>query len=91
MNNAIQNHSKRAIWLAVNSEYGARLVEIAREHIRLVKELPPRSTSTLAAAGMDPHAEVREIIYARIEQLRQERDEIISQFEEVQANAKDHA
>jgi len=38
MNNAIQNHSKRAIWLAVNSEYGDRLVEIAREHIRLVKD-----------------------------------------------------
>lgn len=82
MNNVKQNHCKRAVWLAVNSEYGDRLVEIVREHIRLVKELPPHPTSAQSAVGMDPLADVREIIYARIERLRQERDEIISKFEE---------
>jgi hypothetical protein len=86
MNVGSQNHSKRAIWLAVNSEYGDRLVEIAREHIRLFKELPPRSTTALSAVGVDPHADVREIIYARIEQLRAERHEIISRFEGVEVN-----
>lgn len=75
------HYSKRAIWLAVNSEHGDKLVEIAREHVRLVKELPQRPTEMQIAAGFDTFAEVREIIAARIEQLRRERDAIIQQFE----------
>ena len=55
-------NNKRAIWLAVNSEQGERLVEIAREHVRLVKELPERPSTAQHAAGMDPHKDVREII-----------------------------
>lgn len=74
-------HSKRAIWLAVNSEYGNRLVEIAQEHLQLAKQLPPRPSTALVDAGLDTHSEVREIIYARIEQLRMERAEIIDRFE----------
>ena len=72
-------HSKRAVWLAVNSEHGDRLVEIAQEHLKLVKSLPQRPPGSFS----DPHADVREIIYARIEKLRSERDAIISKYEEV--------
>lgn len=75
-------HSKRAIWLAVNSEHGDRLVEIAREHLRLAAELPPRPSLGMREAGIDPMHEIREIITARIEQLRAERDAIIEQYEE---------
>lgn len=74
-------HSKRAIWLAVNSELGDRLVEIAQEHLKLANMLPPRPSQTLQAAGLDVHSEAREIIHARIEQLRVERTEIIRSFE----------
>ncbi len=82
-----QRFSRRAVWLAVNSEHGERLVEIAREHIRLVKELPPGPPQAMAAAGMDSLADVREIIHARIEQLRAERDAIIQKFEEAEPHA----
>ncbi|MCY9666711.1 hypothetical protein M5X11_17550 [Paenibacillus alginolyticus] len=32
-------YSRRAVWLAVDSEYGDRLTEITREHVALAKEL----------------------------------------------------
>lgn len=72
--------SKLAIWEALKSEYGERLVEIAREHIRLVNELPPEWNPI---SGLpDPFAVTREILKLRIEQLKQEQEEIISQFED---------
>lgn len=67
--------SKRAIWLAVNSEHGDRLVQITQEHTRLA-----RSLSVERASAMPSH-EVVEIYKARIEQLRQERDSILQQFD----------
>jgi len=39
MNAVSQEHSRSAVWLAVNSKYGDRLVEIAREHTALAKAL----------------------------------------------------
>jgi len=66
-------HSKRAIWLAVNSEHGNRLVGITREHTRLARELAEH------AEHMSEDA--KNVLSARINQLRDERDAIISQFE----------
>jgi len=66
-------HSKRAVWLAMDSEHGNRLVEIAQEHCKLSWEL------IVGGAGRDP--DIKEIYKARIEQLRKERDGIIQQFE----------
>lgn len=74
-----QKFSKRAIWMAVNSEHGDRLVEIAREHVRLAKEL---TTNQIADLDDGTTYNVRGIIAARIEQLREERNAIINQFEE---------
>lgn len=74
-----QKFSKMAIWKAVNSEHGDRLVEIAREHVRLVKELPTFQTAELDNSTI---YNVRGIIAARIEQLREERNAIIQQYEE---------
>ena len=67
-------HSRRAVWLAVNSEYGDRLTEITREHVSLAKEL------IVNREGLSDSD--REVYAARIAQLRQERDAIIQQFEE---------
>lgn len=63
--------SKAAVWRAVNSEYGDRLVEIAQEHTRLSLELIKHK-----------HGVDAEIIEARIVQLRKERDGILALFEE---------
>lgn len=72
--------SQRAIWEALNSEHGDRLIEIALEHIRLVNKLPPEWNPI---SGLpDPFAVTREILKLRIEQLKQEQEEIISQFED---------
>ncbi|NTZ20958.1 hypothetical protein EXW96_26585 [Paenibacillus sp. JMULE4] len=68
------NYSKKALWLACNSEFGGRLAEITKEHISLAKEL------TFNERYMT--ARDREIVMTRIETLRQERDGIISLFEE---------
>jgi|GEM_PF-2273571 len=64
---------KRAIWLAVNSAHGDRLVQIAQEHCRLAREV--------AANEYLSHQD-KETYKARIEQLRRERDQILTQFEE---------
>jgi hypothetical protein len=66
----LNKFSKTAIWKAVNSEYGDRLVEIAREHAELTKELITYNP------GVDA-----EIIESRIVQLREERDGILELFE----------
>jgi hypothetical protein len=79
-------HSKRAIWAACNSDQGDRLLEIAREHIRLVREIrvaPPGSSGPRDWVNDESH----EIILARIEALRAERDAIIKKFEEVGSSA----
>ncbi|WP_027093233.1 MULTISPECIES: hypothetical protein [Cohnella] len=67
------NCSKKAIWLACNSEYGERLAEITKEHVSLAKEL--------TINGRFMTARDREIVMSRVEALRQERDGIISLFE----------
>ncbi|WP_245605574.1 hypothetical protein [Thermicanus aegyptius] len=67
------NFSKKALWLACSSEYGERLAQITREHVSLAKEL--------SLNGRFMTARDREIIAARVESLRQERDGIISLFE----------
>jgi hypothetical protein len=73
MNGEERKFSRRAVWLAVDSEYGNRLTEITREHVGLVKTFfMDRRTLTETD---------RDVIAARIEQLRQERDAIIQQFE----------
>ncbi|MFC8688769.1 hypothetical protein [Brevibacillus porteri] len=68
------NHSKRAIWLAVNSEHGDRLVQITQEHTKLAREL-------LIDRYRLSDEEV-EIYKARIEQLRRERESILKLFQE---------
>jgi hypothetical protein len=81
------NHSKRAIWAACNSEHGDRLLEITREHLKLVRVAmahPPGPTQWV-------QDESHEIILARIEALRIERDAIIQKFKEVESDAGDSA
>ncbi|ATF11215.1 hypothetical protein [Brevibacillus brevis] len=68
------NHSKRAIWLAVNSEHGDRLVQITQEHTKLAREL-------IIDRYRLSDEEV-EIYKARIEQLRRERESILKLFQE---------
>ncbi|WP_289142465.1 hypothetical protein [uncultured Brevibacillus sp.] len=68
------DHSKRTIWLAVNSEYGNRLVELTQEHTRLAREL-------IIDRYRLSDEEV-EIYKARIEQLRRERESILKLFQE---------
>ncbi len=65
--------SKRAIWQAVNSEHGDRLVQIAKEHIRLARDL---AEHRLYMSSVEV-----EILKSRIEELRKERDAILAQFE----------
>lgn len=64
--------SKRAILLAINSEHGDRLVEITQEHTALARDLAVNKHLTDAE---------KESYKARIEQLRQERETILQQFE----------
>lgn len=70
----LSNHkgrfSRKAIWQAVNSEFGDRLIQIAVEHTKLVK-----------AFIEFQHGVDAEIIEARIVQLREERDGIIEMYE----------
>jgi hypothetical protein len=70
------NHSKRTIWLAVNSEHGDRLVQITQEHTRLARSL-------IVDRDQLRDEEVR-IYKDRIEQLRLEREHILQQFENVE-------
>jgi hypothetical protein len=65
-------HSKRAVLLAVESEYGDRLVEIAREHTRLARRISEIRKMGLREASA---------LYDRIDELRRERDCIIQHFE----------
>lgn len=83
MNKTERKFSKRAIWLAVNSEYGERLVEIAREHAQLARELivTNKHGHVESAQGTS-----YDIVRTRIEQLRAERDAIIEQYEEAALN-----
>lgn len=65
--------SKRAIWLAVNSEHGDRLVQIAAEHISITRQL--------IEEGKRLPALVVNKLKTRIEELRTERDAILARFE----------
>ncbi|ELK43459.1 hypothetical protein ABE205_17415 [Brevibacillus agri] len=73
------NYSKKALWIASNSEFGERLAKITKEHVSLAKEL------ILNRRYMT--ARDREIVMTHIETLRQERDSIISLFEENRSEA----
>lgn len=72
-------NSKRAVILAMDSEHSDRLVEIALEHIRLAKEILVERDYGIGPVVADSS---RDILGARINQLRSERDSIIQQFEE---------
>lgn len=63
--------TKLAIWKAMHSIHGDRLVEIAREHGRLAKEIISM-----------PNGTDGDILAYRIEQLRAERDEILELYDE---------
>ncbi|HZG81771.1 MAG TPA: hypothetical protein VEZ13_13465 [Brevibacillus sp.] len=63
---------KRSVWQAVNSEHGERLVQLTQEHTRLAREL-------IVERYRLSEMEI-EIYKARIEQLRQERENILQQF-----------
>ncbi|WP_281869939.1 hypothetical protein [Brevibacillus parabrevis] len=75
------NRSKRAIWLAVNSEHGDRLIQITREHTRLARDL-------IVDRYRLSDEEV-EIYKARIEQLRVERESILDQFADKELHANE--
>ena len=64
--------NKRALWLAVNSEFGERLVQIAQEHSSLTRDL------TLNSGLSDQD---RKFYTFRIGQLREERETILKQFD----------
>lgn len=72
----MKEYSKAIIWRAVNSEYGSRLVEIAREHTMLANELLGLINQGAWLVGANP-----EILKARITLLREERNAILEQFE----------
>ena len=65
-----KEYSRVAVWRAMNSEYGDRLQEIMQEHLSLVKQAQERGKS----GNKD--------ILSRIEELRAERDSILSNFED---------
>ena len=73
--------NKKSIALAMESKHGSRLLEITGEHVRAAKELICfRPTLT---------PERTQQLRQRIDQLREEREAILQQFEEreVPANA----
>ena len=75
--------SRVAVWRAMDSEHADRLLEITMEHMKLLGKLPaPFSKYQRETGVIDPMERDREIIAARIEQLREERDSIIRQFED---------
>ncbi|MGG3874707.1 hypothetical protein [Brevibacillus laterosporus] len=65
--------SKRAVWLATNSEYGDRLLQIAKEHTEISRRLIDEGRQLSDSAVLQ--------LKARIEELRMEREQILSQFE----------
>lgn len=66
----------KAVRGAMNSEYADRLVEISVEHIRLANLASKLRIGRGEDAGIDA-----EVIDARIQQLRNERDAILELFE----------
>ncbi|MGF9821422.1 hypothetical protein [Brevibacillus agri] len=75
----MKTFSKRAIWKAINSEHGDRLVQITQEHTKLARSLILDRTQLTD--------EEAEIYKARIEQLRLERESILQQFVEEESFA----
>ncbi|OXM15441.1 hypothetical protein [Paenibacillus herberti] len=73
------NASSGAVWMAVNGPEGDRLLEITREHLRIVRELPVKPSGQMA---QDLFRMERAILHAKIDALRAERDEIIARYEE---------
>lgn len=68
--------SKRAVWMAVNSEeHGDRLVEIMNEHVSLAKKVSDNLNGYIENGEVDAALN-------RIKQLKAERSAIIQQFEE---------
>jgi hypothetical protein len=72
------DHSKIAVWRAVNSEYGKRLVEIAVEHVSIARKLSDKSKLSVEESFA---------LVGRIDELRSERDALIHKFEEVKPYA----
>lgn len=69
-------HSKRVVWMAVNSEeHGDRLVEIMHEHVSLAKKIRDKLNGYIENWEID-------VALNRIKQLRAERAAILQQFEE---------
>lgn len=68
-----RKHSRVAVHRAMSSIHADRLQEIAVEHIRLSRQ-----------AGNIRHMSLKQAsaIFDQIEQLRSERDEILSKFEQ---------
>ncbi|NRS20644.1 hypothetical protein HP398_29935 [Brevibacillus sp. HB1.4B] len=64
----------RALWLATNSAYGERLLQIAQEHSRLDCDLHENDQLSLLE---------KEVYKVRIEQLRNEREMILNLFDGV--------
>jgi len=71
--NGPRKFSRRALWLAVNSDHGDRLNEIMHEHVRIAHEL------IFNRSGIDAEERVR--MKQRIKELSLERDDILSKFE----------
>lgn len=73
---------KRTVWQAVNSEHGERLVQITQEHTRLAREL--------IVERYRLSEQETEIYKARIEQLRIERENILLQFVQTEAESDEN-
>lgn len=76
--------SKVAVWRAMDSEHAERLIEITMEHMSLVRQSSERIPEVpFKRIPLLPHDDkANEIVLARIDQLRKERNSIIMQFED---------
>lgn len=74
---------KQAVWYAMNSDDGGRLLEIAREQIALIREITvfPADWNGVAGAFRVANDATLDIYQARVRQLGIERDTIIQKYE----------
>lgn len=79
--NELDPITKKAIHLALQSDQGARLMEIAREHVALMREIQiKRAKSFVDPAEWAADGDTRMVYFVKIELLERERDEIIRRF-----------
>jgi hypothetical protein len=77
------SHSYSAVWLACQDPVdGPRLLELARQHMALVKERPVPLHGENPRGFDDPFETTRDIFAIRIQQIREERDGIIAKYEQ---------